>query len=418
METLFFKTSGRRRVGMGALFIIVTALLSGCQTGSQPAQHDKPQSSGGGPIDPPRPPEPAPSGPEAGGGFPLPPDVEIEAETEAGVPGLRGSLSGTGRNGFSITDISAGELEAAGMAEGDILDCAAGPLRVQAPLVPPDSREPLPRFTLLNGFLVLYHTGGIPDRAAILLTTARKEGYRGELELRKLKRSEALRDYSSDRAFANFREIRRGAIAPRTLYRSSHPALQTPRAPYAARLAEQARPRIETVLNLSNTWEELEDLASYIPWYENFIRNEGIIALAMPQDYSGADFRGKLKRALEFMAERRGPYLLHSEEGINRTGYTAALLEALMGASYDEIIEDYMLSYVNYYNIVPGEEPYRAISRIGADMLAGMGRSHPPQPHADGEAMRLIAEDYLLNAAGLSQRTITALKERLAGRAE
>ena len=40
-------------------------------------------------------------------------------------------------------------------------------------------------------------------------------------------------------------------------------------------------------------------------------------------------------------------------EGKDRTGYVCALLEGLCGASYEEIVADYLVTYDNYYNINP-----------------------------------------------------------------
>ena len=44
-------------------------------------------------------------------------------------------------------------------------------------------------------------------------------------------------------------------------------------------------------------------------------------------------------------------------EGKDRTGYVCALLEGLCGASYNEIVEDYLITYDNYYRINPAKNP-------------------------------------------------------------
>jgi protein tyrosine/serine phosphatase len=51
------------------------------------------------------------------------------------------------------------------------------------------------------------------------------------------------------------------------------------------------------------------------------------------------------------MSEADGPYLVHCTEGKDRTGFICMLIEALAGASYDEIVDDYMITYDNYYEI-------------------------------------------------------------------
>ena len=56
-------------------------------------------------------------------------------------------------------------------------------------------------------------------------------------------------------------------------------------------------------------------------------------------------------RGFTAMAEKDGPYLVHCTEGKDRTGFVCMLIEMLCGASYQEIVDDYMISYDNYYHI-------------------------------------------------------------------
>ena len=44
-------------------------------------------------------------------------------------------------------------------------------------------------------------------------------------------------------------------------------------------------------------------------------------------------------------------------EGKDRTGYVCALLEGLCGASYEEIVDDYLITYNNYFHLNPGNSP-------------------------------------------------------------
>ena len=53
---------------------------------------------------------------------------------------------------------------------------------------------------------------------------------------------------------------------------------------------------------------------------------------------------------------------MHCTEGKDRAGYVSALLECFMGATYDEVVEDYMKTYVNYYGVEKGTEKYDAIA--------------------------------------------------------
>ena len=43
-------------------------------------------------------------------------------------------------------------------------------------------------------------------------------------------------------------------------------------------------------------------------------------------------------------------------EGKDRTGYVCALLEGLCGATYEEMVADYLITYDNYYRINPQKD--------------------------------------------------------------
>ena len=62
------------------------------------------------------------------------------------------------------------------------------------------------------------------------------------------------------------------------------------------------------------------------------------------------------------MLSHDGPYLIHCWEGKDRTGYIVAILLSLIGASQKEIVDDYMESYVNFFNIKKGSETYMRIA--------------------------------------------------------
>ena len=56
---------------------------------------------------------------------------------------------------------------------------------------------------------------------------------------------------------------------------------------------------------------------------------------------------------------------MHCTEGKDRAGFVSALLECYMGAAYDEVVADYMITYYNYYGVTKEAEPakYDAILR-------------------------------------------------------
>ena len=100
---------------------------------------------------------------------------------------------------------------------------------------------------------------------------------------------------------------------------------------------------------------------------------------------------------------------MHCTEGKDRTGFFAALIEALMGASKDEIVADYMQSYVNYYKVKEGTEQYRLISQ---DVL-GMLKIIAGTSDLDKADLAAGARNYLLSG-GMSASQIDTLKAKLA----
>lgn len=85
-----------------------------------------------------------------------------------------------------------------------------------------------------------------------------------------------------------------------------------------------------------------------------------------------------------------------------------------MGATYDEVIADYMVTYYNYYGVEPGTEKYTAIanSNIIKSLQAAFGVTDLAAADLKSEAA-----DYL-KAIGLSNAEISALIANLSGTAQ
>lgn len=259
-------------------------------------------------------------------------------------------------------------------------------------------------------------TYGIQEGAEVSLTLLEKGSYLAEWMNRQLTRTNERDDYASDEIFANFREVALGNMAPGIYYRSCSPVNnELGRAAYADALIKAAG--VRTVINLADGQEELESYFSQpdfnSPYYQGLYEQGRVILLNMGVDYRSADFQAKLKSGLEFLLAQEGPYLVHCTEGKDRAGFVAALLEALLGASVQEIKEDYMLSYINYYGVEYGSEQYEKIadSNILATLrdLAGL----PKGASLEGVNLVQAAEEYL-EGIGLSPEQIALLKARLA----
>lgn len=263
-------------------------------------------------------------------------------------------------------------------------------------------------------------------------TAGLKEGDTGTVTLREkgkyLTTQQALaavyttdrNDYPSDEAFANFRAMKGGQIAENTVYRSASPCNnEYGRAAYASALAEKAG--VQFILDQADSTEEVEgyytDPSFDMSWHKGLFDNGHVAALDMNVNYRSQKFAGKLVEGLRQMIAQDGPYLIHCTEGKDRTGFTCALLEALCGASYDEMLDDYMISYDNYYGInkQTDKDRYDAVVDAKFNDIALCIGGQPVDGKLDGLDYKAGARKYLLDA-GMTEEEIAQLENKLCGR--
>ena len=230
--------------------------------------------------------------------------------------------------------------------------------------------------------------------------------------------SDDREDYDSDVIFANFRTVRAGELREGILCRSASPCdNQHNRAPYADALMREAG--VAFILNLSDNEQKIQkyladpDFAS--PAFLALYEGGKVAPIALNMNYGSAEFKAKVADGLTRMAGAEGPYLVHCTEGKDRTGFVCMLLEALCGASYEEIVEDYTITYENYYGINEAEEKLR-YDVIVECVLDPMIRTLAGDDNADIRSMDLrgCAERYLAEG-GMSPEQIRQLQDRLIG---
>ena len=113
------------------------------------------------------------------------------------------------------------------------------------------------------------------------------------------------------------------------------------------------------------------------------------------------------------LSEQAGPYLVHCTEGKDRTGFVCMVLEALCGATYEEIVQDYMITYANYYGIRPVSDAMR-YDTIVHTVLDPMIRSMIGDDAADLSTADLAAAaEAFLKSGGMNDAQITALRDHL-----
>jgi protein tyrosine/serine phosphatase len=212
-----------------------------------------------------------------------------------------------------------------------------------------------------------------------------------------------------DVASVNFREIRMGNIAPHILFRSSHPIMNNEQEKVISVLAAQAR--IQTIINLSDTDSEIKLKALFAPWYDKLLKNNCVVALGMDFNNNSKSYSKKLRKGLQFIMNTDGPWLIHCHAGVDRTGFVAIVLEALMGAALEDIIKDYLKSFNSIFNSSIYGEVNKEDSHIVMHILSAMGNNMP----VNDQNLQAIAENYLIKTVKLSAVEIELLRSKLAG---
>lgn len=215
--------------------------------------------------------------------------------------------------------------------------------------------------------------------------------------------------YIPDEEDTGFMEIKAGNIAAGVLYRSGSPLKGGDLRKTREALAVKAG--IKCVINLDDAVSVVEELSKEVPWYHKLVIEGKVICLSMTFTIPGvASNERKLKAALQFLIANEGPYLIHCFAGVDRTGFVAALLEALMGASLKEICRDYLLAFP-YDN----SDSYRIEYYRKMKNLLGQLKTMACGEKITGINIQNAAERYLINSIDLSQDEITKLKNILSG---
>jgi len=95
-----------------------------------------------------------------------------------------------------------------------------------------------------------------------------------------------------------------------------------------------------------------------LPDYSKSLWEGGNVMLCPLNSGPTADsYNRQLIEALKELPRHLAPYVVHCMEGKDRTGYVCALLEGLCGATYEEIVADYLITYNNFYKINPDKNP-------------------------------------------------------------
>ena len=236
-------------------------------------------------------------------------------------------------------------------------------------------------------------------------------------ELYALQYSNNHENYSDDASFANFRSVTVGHIGNGKLYRTASPINnENGRADYADDLIESVG--VTTILNLADSYEDIDrylaDSSCDSEYYRHLYEAGSVIAVDLTGNFYSDEFDSSVAKGLTFLARNETPYCIHCTEGKDRAGFTAMLLEALMGATLDEIISDYMISFYNYYGIDKEHEPQRYQAVLDINLMEMLLHVTGAESVEQLEQINLeIAVTVYPIEAGMSQEDIVMLKQKL-----
>lgn len=222
-----------------------------------------------------------------------------------------------------------------------------------------------------------------------------------------------------DAVFANFRNVKVGNIKENILYRSASPSDNAyNRAPVVDKLIKEAG--INHIIDLSNKDEDLKNMVNKddfnSPYFLTLYNANKVTALGMKMQFKKQDFKEKLVKGLTAIADNSGPYLVHCVEGKDRTGYVMMLIEALLGASYQEIIDDYMETYKNYYGITKetDKDRYETIKEKNIDVMLHyiIDDENNEKDLSKIDNYATLAKNYLLSI-GMTEEIINKIIKQL-----
>jgi protein tyrosine/serine phosphatase len=269
---------------------------------------------------------------------------------------------------------------------------------------------------VINNGADLWDVAGIDESTMASITLYERGKYKVIQEARDLSYKDDRNLFESDEMFANFRNIQAGKISEGLIYRSASPCdNQHYRAPYVDRLINEAGVRY--IVDLADNDERI---MSYInkdnfdsPYFLSLYYNSQVYPMAMNTNYESTQLRQKIADGMRAMLNNDGPYLVHCTEGKDRTGFICMLIEALCGASYQEIVDDYMITYKNYYGITREKDEFKYVIIVN-DVLHPMIRIVIGDENADVSTADLskAARDFLIGC-GMSDQEVSKLIEKL-----
>lgn len=222
-------------------------------------------------------------------------------------------------------------------------------------------------------------------------------------------------DYNSIEEFCNFRALTGGNLKDNFMFRGTSPVDNSRgRASYTDKLLKDHE--IAFVVDLADSEEDMKGYMAAETFnspYAAALHEKGQIALLdMGSAYQSEEYKKKVAAGMKAMLQSQGPVYIHCMEGKDRTGFVCVLVEALAGASYEEMRNDYMKTYENYYSVSKEATPekYNGIAELYFDAFVAF-------LHGTDNVEALVSADYVQDAVryllegGMSETEVKQLQE-------
>ncbi len=231
-------------------------------------------------------------------------------------------------------------------------------------------------------------------------------------------------DYDSPIVFSNFREVRGGDLIPDYMYRSASPWNAGNRSPLADDYLKEYGVEFMICLNL-NEDEVAKQVEKNPDAYASDLFKEGKV-LSHRLHSAIHLYPHDCEFVIESLLKAEGKIGIFCTQGKDRTGLHCAVLEGLAGATYDEILDDFMESICNYYHIEKGSEEYDIVSKMYPERVFYLF-AHPELiPHPEKiDWNNVVFEEfnpeevftkYLVDYVGMDADKVQKAKGKLTGR--
>ena len=230
-------------------------------------------------------------------------------------------------------------------------------------------------------------------------------------------------DYDDMVEFVNIREVSGGDMVPDQIYRSASPWNAGNRSPIADDYHRELGTEFMICLNLDE--EELVGYVESMPdAYASGLYREGKVSCKLVHA-AVHSYPDDIRFLIDSLLEAEGKTGIFCTYGKDRTGFYCAVIEGLAGATYDEILTDFMASMCNYYHIEKDSEEYDLISKNYPQRVFYLYDhteliEHPEKVDWNNTKFEKFDPEevftrYLVEYVGIDADTVTKVKEKLTG---